>query len=91
MAALLARCAPDRALIPVHCHADKACGGRAETVQEMGHLLWPKLAAAYIEQRLSPAVPQNEAGLDAFQSLAKGAERFEGEATAMGCSPQSPS
>lgn len=52
---------------------------------ELGHLLWPKLATAYIEQRLSPAVPQSEAGLDAFQTLAKAAERLEGEATATGC------
>ncbi len=66
-------------------HADKACGGRAEAIAELGQLLWPKLAAAYIEQRLSPAVPQSEAGLDGFQSLARAAERFEGQATATGC------
>ena len=65
--------------------ADKACGGRAEAVTELGHVLWPKLAAAYIERRLSPAVPQSEAGLDGFQRLARAAERFEGEATATGC------
>ena len=82
----MACCASE--LDPVRCRADKACGGRVDTINELGHLLWPKVAAAYIEQRLSPAVPQNEAGLDAFQTLAKAAERFEGEATATGCSPQ---
>lgn len=74
----------------VRPYAGKACGKRSETITELGHLLWPKLAAAYIEQRLSPAVPQNEAGLDAFQSVAKAAERFEGEATATGCSSLPP-
>ena len=62
-----------------------ACGGHAATISELGHLLWPKLAAVYIERRLAPAVPHNEAGLDAFQSLAKAAERLEKEAAAMGC------
>ena len=48
---------------------DVACGGRKELITELGQVLWPKLAAAYIEQRLSPAVPKDEAGLDAFQGL----------------------
>jgi hypothetical protein len=63
---------------------DVACGGRKELITELGHVLWPKLAAAYIEQRLSPAVPKDEAGLDAFQGLARAAERLEEEAAAMG-------
>jgi len=72
----------------MHACADVALGGRTESIAELGHLLWPKLAAAYIEQRLSPAVPHDEAGLDAFQSLAKAAERLEGEASAIGCNSQ---
>ena len=72
----------------MHAYADVALGGRTECIAELGHLLWPKLAAAYIEQRLLPAVPHDEAGLDAFQSLAKAAERLEGEASAIGCNSQ---
>lgn len=76
---------PDCAHGLMHACADVALGDHKESIAELGHLLWPKLAAAYIEQRLSPAVPHDEAGLDAFQSLAKAAERLEGEATAIGC------
>ena len=61
-----------------------ASGGRKETITELGRALWPRVAAAYIERRLSPAVPRDEAGLDAFQGLARAAERLEGEAAAMG-------
>ena len=67
-----------------------ACGGHAETIAELGHLVWPKVAAAYIERRLAPAAPRDEAGLDAFQGMAKAAERFEGDAAATGCSPPTP-
>ena len=72
-------------------HAEVACGGHAETITELGHLVWPKLAAAYIERRLAPAAPRDEAGLDAFQGMAKAAERFEGDAAATGCGPPTPS
>ena len=68
-------------------HAEVACGGHTETITELGHLVWPKLAAAYIEQRLAPAAPRDEAGLDSFQGMAKVAERLEREAAATGCGP----
>ena len=68
-----------------------ACGGHTETITELGHLLWPKLAAAYIERRLAPGAPRDEAGLDAFQDMAKAAERLEDDAAATGCCPPTPS
>ena len=71
-------------------HAEVACGGHADTITELGHLVWPKLAAAYIERRLAPAAPRDEAGLDAFQGMAMTAERFEGDAAATGCGPPTP-
>ena len=73
-----------------YARTEVACGGHAETITELGHLVWPKLAAAYIERRLAPAAPRDEAGLDAFQGMAKAAERFEGDAAATGCSPPTP-
>ena len=84
-----------RPLLVLNTHscacAEVAFGGHAETISELGHLVWPKLAAAYIERRLAPAAPRDEAGLDAFQGMAKAAERFEGDAAATGCSPPTPS
>ena len=43
------------------CTAGRVLQDEAETVQEMGTLLWPRLAAAYLEARLAPHPPADGA------------------------------
>ena len=40
--------------------AEVACSRRTKTIAELGHMLWPNLAVAPIEQRLSLAMPHSE-------------------------------
>ena len=46
--------------------------------------MWPKLAAAYIEGRLAPLMPKEDAQLDAFQRRARCAQRLEEAASVLG-------
>lgn len=73
--------------------ADTVCGGGQATFTALGALVWPRLAAAYIERRLAsvlpapapesasaPASPQAEE----FQRAAHAAQRFEEAAARAG-------
>lgn len=67
----------------VEC-TEAACGGDREVVVLLGAILWPRLAASYIEARLNPAVPEDDSQLEAFQATCSSAQRFEAQAASMG-------
>ena len=50
----------------------------------LGAILWPRLAASYIETWLSPAVPEDDSQLEGFQAMCNRAQRFEVQAASMG-------
>jgi hypothetical protein len=79
------------------------CAGGQATFAALGALAWPRLAAAYIERRLAgpaaaaavpagaaPDAPGSAPQVDAFQSAARDAERFEEAAARTGCALKSP-
>ena len=49
--------------------ADNVFLGELARLPELGALLWPRIAAAYIERCLAPAVPADEHGLAAFDQV----------------------
>ena len=49
--------------------ADNVFLGEIGHVPELGALLWPRLAAAYIEARLAPALPEDDTDLTAFDRV----------------------
>ena len=50
----------------------------------LGAIVWPRLAASFIEHRLKPAVPEDDSQLEQFQRICKSAQRFEGQAASLG-------
>ena len=44
---------------PLHCL--QVLGGSEEYAEQLGALLWPQLAAAYIAAKLKPIAPQSDA------------------------------
>ncbi len=55
------------------CPADNVFLGEVGHVPELGALLWPRLAAAYIEARLAPALPEDDSDLAAFDRVRRAA------------------
>ena len=49
--------------------ADNVFLGEVGHVPELGAHLWPRLAAAYIEARLAPALPEDDTDLTAFDRV----------------------
>jgi len=45
--------------------------------KQLGKLLWPKFAGAYIQRVLAPAIPHSEEGFRAFEGLSDAAQNLE--------------
>jgi hypothetical protein len=58
--------------------------GDEASVRRLGELLWPKLAAAYIEGHLKKRLAQVEFQSEEFQAVATAAKEFEDAAAAAG-------
>ena len=67
--------------------AETGLAGNEEAIAKTGSLLWPRLAAAYIEARLAHVVPSggsDNSKLDAYQRAGRAAQDFEAAAAALG-------
>ncbi len=58
--------------------------GEREVAALLGAVVWPRLAASFIEHRLSPAVPEDDSQLERFQRICRSAQRFEAQAASLG-------
>ena len=57
--------------------AGRLVGEQKGVWKQLGKLLWPKFAKAYIESVLAPAVPQSEEDFRAFERLSDAAQDLE--------------
>ncbi|EIE23685.1 hypothetical protein COCSUDRAFT_63210 [Coccomyxa subellipsoidea C-169] len=65
-----------------------AFGSEKDIAALLGAIVWPRLAAAYVENCLSPAVPEDDSQLEHFQLVCKAAQRFESQAASLGFVPR---
>ena len=73
------------ALKQLACCADWVLQKQMGLVSQMGQELWPQLAVAYIQQRLQPLIPVEDAGWDAFEEASTSGRNLEEGAAAAGC------
>ncbi|KAK9905917.1 hypothetical protein WJX75_008898 [Coccomyxa subellipsoidea] len=72
----------------LHFIAEAVLNSNRDMIALLGAIVWPRLAASFIEHRLKPAVPEDDSQLEQFQRICKGAQRFEGQAASLGFVPQ---
>ena len=61
----------------VSVHAGRLVGEQKGVWKQLGKLLWPRFAKAYIECVLAPAVPHSEEDFRAFEGLSDAAQDLE--------------
>lgn len=64
--------------------ADAGFNGDKGVLAQLGAVLWPRLAASYIEHHLSTLAPERDDQLKKFQAASRTAQHFESTAASLG-------